>query len=420
MDSVIIALGLATTLYLGILLIGDLYLLVMHITLADSQLEKERAVLTTTPIPSRIDLPSICIQLPVHNEEAMIAEAMNAACSQEWPLDRLEIQVLDDGSTDNTSVVAAAVASAWGKAGVKVRLHRREDRSEFKAGMLRFGLERTAAQYIAVFDVDYRPEREFLQQLMKILLSDPQLAFVQARVGHRNRDQNWLTRAQATELDMVAGYENAARSWSGLPVAFAGTCGIWRRQAIDSAGGWSGRSLSEDLDLSFRALSLGWKSRLLATVAVAGELPTSFHGLSIQRSRWSTGMSQQFRLRPWRLNKHFPAHKLAVFFLLIQFHAFVRSGLLLVLACVILGEALDAPGTRTVAVSLIAVLVAIITSRSIGAVLAFRVVRRQLNLQSLWDVVLMWLLQAALLPGGAISAVLGLFFRVGTFNRTPK
>jgi cellulose synthase/poly-beta-1,6-N-acetylglucosamine synthase-like glycosyltransferase len=279
LDVIVTALGLSIAVAMGLLLIGDLYLIAIHILVANSEIEKEHKDLAAKVLPPPKAFPSVCIQVPVHNEQSTVAQAVDAACSQDWPRDRLEVQILDDGSTDRTPSIATTKATAWTKTGTDVRLHRRDDRSAFKAGVLRFGLARTRAECIAIFDVDYRAEPRVLRALMKGLLSNSRIAFVQARLDYTNRDQNWLTRAQAIELGTVMAFETAGRTWSGLPLPFSDTCGVWRRQAIEGAGGWSGRSLSEDLDLSFLVLSLGWRSRFLVTTSVPGELPTSLSAL---------------------------------------------------------------------------------------------------------------------------------------------
>ena len=419
MSSVVTVVSLVVAGYLGILLLGDLYLIAVHLFIARAHIEKDRRALMTATLPADSALPKVCVQIPVHNEQLTVTEAIDAACAQHWPKDRLEIQVLDDGSTDKTAEVAAAVIAARTQAPA-LRLYSRPERSEFKAGVLRFGLRRTTAEYVAVFDVDYRPTPDVLRKLMNILLLDPNLAFVQARLDYRNRNNNWLTRAQATELDMVMAFELATRSWNGLPLPFSGTCGIWRRAAIESAGGWLGRSLSEDLDLSFRALALGWRSRFLTSIPVPGELPVSYRALWLQRSRWSTGISQQFRYWPWALHKQLPLHKFLAFFLLFQFHAFVRSGLLLMAGCLVFAWAAAAEQAWIIALALISLISAVVVSRSIGALLAMRVLGRGIDLYALTDLLLMWLLQLILLPVGALSGLGGLFKKSAVFHRTPK
>ena len=190
-------------------------------------------------------------------------------------------------------------AAHWRTEGFAIKHVMRAHRTDFKAGALSAGLQHTGAQYLAIFDADYRPPPSFLRDTMPALLAEPRLAFVQARLDYRNRERNVLTRAQALELDTLLAYEQAARSWAGIPMTFNGTCGVWRRKAIEEAGGWSGKSLAEDQDLSFRAFGLGWRSRYLVSVSAEGELPESFDVLVTQRQRWSTGTAQTFRDLPW-------------------------------------------------------------------------------------------------------------------------
>lgn len=415
----ITALGLGLAAYIAALAAGDIYLILVHVFEAKRRLARER--LELGQLPREPDQqPLICIQLPVHNEASMVGRAIDAACGLDWPRDRLEIQVLDDASTDETPRLAAERIAAWSAHGSRISLHSRVDRSDYKAGLLREGLQLTTANYVAVFDVDYWPEPGVIRNVMSILLADSRTAFVQARLDYRNRQHNWLTRAQAVELDTLLAYEHAARNWSGIPMTFSGTCAVWRRAAIDDAGGWSGRSLTEDLDLSLRALAQGWRSRFLATVSVAGELPESFAVLSAQRLRWGAGTAQQFRHWPATLHRHLAWHQSLVFFLLSQFHATVRALLVGLTGCVAWSEVSGAPGAGLLLAALCGVLAFIVGAKTIGALLALRIVGRKLTLRSAVDIGLMWCLQLSLIPIACKSAWLSLLPGQLEFRRTPK
>jgi cellulose synthase/poly-beta-1,6-N-acetylglucosamine synthase-like glycosyltransferase len=417
--QVITALGLGLAAYIAVLTAGDIYLILVHVLAARRRLARERAELAhLSHEPER--QPSICIQLPVHNEAAMVARAIDAACRLDWPRDRLEIQVLDDASTDETPRLAAERIAAWSATGTRIHLHSRADRSDYKAGLLREGLELTAADYVAVFDVDYWPAPGVMRELMVILLADARTAFVQARLDYHNREHNWLTRAQATELDTLIAYEHAARNWSGIPMTFSGTCAVWRREAIEDAGGWSGRSLTEDLDLSLRALARGWRSRFLASVHVAGELPQSFAVLSAQRLRWGVGTAQQLRYWPWALHRQLGWHQSLTFLLLSQFHATVRVLLAALIGCIAWSVVSDSPDTGLLAASLCGVLAFIVLLKTIGALLSMRVVGRRLTLRSAVDIGLMWCLQVALIPIACKAAWESLLPGQREFRRTPK
>lgn len=418
-NHVITALGLGLAAYIAVLAAGDIYLILVHVFEARRRLARERLDLDRLSRESD-QLPLICIQLPIHNEASMVARAINAACGLDWPKDRLEIQVLDDASTDETPRLAAERIAAWSAQGSRIFLHRRDDRSDYKAGLLREGLQLTAANYVAVFDVDYWPEPGVIRDLMGILLADSRTAFVQARLDYRNRQHNWLTRAQAVELDTLIAYEHAARNWAGIPMTFSGTCAVWRRGAIEDAGGWSGRSLTEDLDLSLRALARGWRSRFLATVAVGGELPESFAVLSAQRLRWGTGTAQQFRHWPRTLHHHLAWHQSLILFLLSQFHATVRVLLVVLAGCVAWSEVSHAPGAGPLLAAFCGVLVFIVGAKTIGALLALRIVGGKLTKRSAVDIGLMWCLQVSLIPIACKAAWHSLWPGQREFRRTPK
>src|SRR5262249_49912368 len=153
-------------------------------------------------------------------------------------------------------------------------------------------------------------------QVMRPLLAEPRAAFVQGRLGYRNRERSLFTRAQATGLDAYAAFEQAGRAWAGIPTPFNGTCGVWRRAAIEEAGGWGGQSLLEDFDLSLRAFARGWSAIILTTVSVVGELPETPSVLLAQRRRWALGTGQSSRSRPWRLMRLMRLDRAAIFCLL--------------------------------------------------------------------------------------------------------
>lgn len=412
-------LGLCLAAYIALLAAGDVYLILVHVLEARSRLARELLELGRLSL-ERDRQPLICVQLPVHNEASMVGRAIDAVCKLDWPKDRLEIQVLDDASTDETPRLAAERIAAWSSEGVRIVLHSRADRSDYKAGLLREGLGLTAARYIAVFDVDYWPDPGVIHSLMGILLADSRTAFVQARLDYRNRGHNWLTRAQAVELDTLIAYEHAARNWSGIPMTFSGTCAVWRREAIEDAGGWSGRSLTEDLDLSLRALARGWRSRFLASVAVAGELPESFAVLSAQRLRWGAGTAQQLRSWPWALHRRLAWHQSLAFFLLSQFHATVRVLLVALIGCVAWSAVSGSSGAGLLVASLCGVLAFIVLTKTTGACLALRVVGRKLTPRSAVDIGLMWGLQIALIPIACKAAWQSLLPGQREFRRTPK
>jgi cellulose synthase/poly-beta-1,6-N-acetylglucosamine synthase-like glycosyltransferase len=236
-------------------------------------------------------LPHVLVQLPVCNEGALALRVAAAACALDWPRDRLTIQLLDDGTEENHAILAASLPGLV-PAGVDLRLLRRGDRKGFKAGNLAFGLSHCEAPYVAIFDADFVPAPDFLRRTVPALLADDGLCFVQARWGHNNRDANWLTRAQGVLLDSHFAVEQEARFRSRLPMSFNGTAGVWNRVAIEQAGGWTGDTLTEDLDLSMRCALQGWRMAMLPGTEVPGELPPTAAAWRAQQARWTKGHAQ--------------------------------------------------------------------------------------------------------------------------------
>ncbi len=269
------------------------YLLRIHLRLRREGVALE-ARLLARPLPPDHVLPHVVVQIPVFNEGAIVERAISSAALLDWRKDRLHIQVCDD-STDATTGLARAAADRARAAGVDVVVLHRDDRIEFKAGALNEARQRTDHDYFVIFDVDYVPSPDFLRRCMAVLLAEPKLAFVQARPDFLNAGENALTRAQAILLDFHFGLEQATRSWSQKIVPFSGTCGIWRRAAIDAAGGWRGDTLSEDWDLSYRAFLKGWRGVFLATVTVPGELPATLRHWITQQKRWAAGVGEVTR-----------------------------------------------------------------------------------------------------------------------------
>ncbi|MDE2133044.1 MAG: glycosyltransferase [Alphaproteobacteria bacterium] len=236
-------------------------------------------------------LPSVLVQLPVRDEGALAVRVAAAAARLDWPRDRLEIQLLDDGSIEQHEELARAVMATVPQ-GVSFSILRRNERTGFKAGNLAFGLAHSEAPYVAVFDADFVPPPDFLRRTVPALVADTGLAFVQARWTHANRNRNWLTRAQGLLLDAHFSVEQEGRFRAGLPISFNGTAGIWRREAIESGGGWTGDTLTEDLDLSMRCMLKGWRAAFLKDVEVPGELPETAAAWRAQQARWTKGHAQ--------------------------------------------------------------------------------------------------------------------------------
>jgi len=249
-----------------------------------------------TPPPSDdgADWPVVTVQLPVYDEAAVVGRLLDAVARLDYPRERLEVQVLDD-SSDETSRIAAERVAHHHARGLDVEHVRRGDRVGFKAGALAHGLERARGDLVAVFDADFVPPSDFLRRVVPRFGRDRQLGLVQACWGHLNRSASVLTRVQALALDAHFRVEQAARSRSGRFFNFNGTAGVWRREAIDSAGGWSADTITEDLDLSLRAQLCGWRFELAEDVEVPAELPEDLHAFRAQQRRWTRGSAQTAR-----------------------------------------------------------------------------------------------------------------------------
>lgn len=239
-------------------------------------------------------LPCVTVQLPIYNELYVAERLIEAALRLDYPIERLEIQVLDD-STDGTRTIIDRAVMRGRAAGVDIRVLRRDVRTGYKAGALAAGLAQARGELLAIFDADFIPPPEFLQRTIHDF-TDPRLAFVQARWGHTNSSYSFLTFLQSLAIDAHFMVEQQARSSVGFWFNFNGTAGVWRRAAVEAVGGWQARTLTEDLDLSYRAFLQGWHGRYYRDLSVPAELPATFNGFRQQQSRWATGSFQCARL----------------------------------------------------------------------------------------------------------------------------
>ena len=242
--------------------------------------------------------PAVTVQLPLYNERH-VAERLIDACAQlDYPADRLEIQVLDD-SDDVTAGIIDACARRWQQAGRNVRVIRRAARAGYKAGALAHALPAAHGEFIAIFDADFLPPPSFLRAAIPHFCAPggSDLAFVQARWDHLNRDYSPLTRGQALALDGHFAIEQAGRQAAGYLLGFNGSAGIWRRGAIEdpAVGGWQPDTLCEDLDLSYRAQLVGWRARYCDDLAAPAEVPPQLAAYKRQQFRWAKGSIQTLR-----------------------------------------------------------------------------------------------------------------------------
>jgi cellulose synthase/poly-beta-1,6-N-acetylglucosamine synthase-like glycosyltransferase len=239
------------------------------------------------------EMPVVTVQLPIYNEMYVAERLIESAARLDYPHDKLEIQVLDD-STDETAGIVARAVERFRAQGVDILQIRRVQRTGFKAGALAEGFNRSRGEFLAIFDADFIPSPDFLKRTLphfyEVSPDDPRpIAFVQTRWGHVNRDYSFITSLQALAIDAHFMVEQFARSQGGYWFNFNGTAGVWRRQAIEAAGGWKSDTLTEDLDLSYRAFLKGWRALYLRDVEVQAELPASFSAYRRQQYRWARG-----------------------------------------------------------------------------------------------------------------------------------
>ncbi len=254
--------------------------------------------------PSQLhNFPTVAVQLPIYNELFVVERLLHAVAALDYPRDRLWIQVLDD-STDETTELVARTVAALQQQGVNIAHVRRPNREGYKAGALAYGMTLLDVEYIAVLDADFVPQPDFLQRTLAFLVSNPKIGMVQTRWGHLNPDDNALTKGQALALDGHFVVEQTARSRAGLLMNFNGSGGVWRVTAINEAGGWRDETLTEDLDLSYRAQLLGWRFAYLPDVVVPGELPEHIAAYKQQQARWAKGGTQVFRLMIFPVWRH--------------------------------------------------------------------------------------------------------------------
>jgi cellulose synthase/poly-beta-1,6-N-acetylglucosamine synthase-like glycosyltransferase len=248
---------------------------------------------TPTVTPAHTHAPMVTIQLPLFNERYAARRVIEAVLALDHPRELLEIQVLDDSVDDTRDIAREAVIAARAR-GFRIDWIPRRDRTGFKAGALAHGLERAQGAFVAIFDADFVPAPDFLRNTLGAF-EDPSVGFVQTRWDYLNRDERVLTRAQALVLDVHFLVEQPARASAGVTVSFNGSGGIWRRRCIDEAGGWHADTLTEDLDLSYRAALLGWRGCFRPDYGTPGELPDDVLSYKRQQARWARGSLQTAR-----------------------------------------------------------------------------------------------------------------------------
>ncbi len=247
------------------------------------------------------EIPYVTIQLPVYNEMYVMERLLDNIAKIDYPSDKLEIQVLDD-STDETVASTRAHVEKLQATGLDIKHITRTDRSGFKAGALKEGLKIAKGEFIAIFDSDFLPETDWLKRTVPYF-KDENIGVVQTRWGHLNRNYSILTKIQAFALDAHFTLEQVGRNSKGHFINFNGTAGLWRKTCIIDAGNWEGDTLTEDLDLSYRAQLKNWKFKYLENVETPAELPIVISAARSQQFRWNKGGAENFRKMLWRVLK---------------------------------------------------------------------------------------------------------------------
>jgi cellulose synthase/poly-beta-1,6-N-acetylglucosamine synthase-like glycosyltransferase len=276
---------------------------------------RDKAPGRALPPPPLRELPPVTIQLPIYNEMYVADRLIDAVCEMDYPRELLEIQVLDD-STDETREIAELAVRRHAARGFDICYLHRVDRTGFKAGALEAGLKVAKGKFIAIFDADFIPSADFLMRTLPYFATDERVGMVQARWGHINHDYSLLTKIQSILLDAHFVLEHGGRNRAGCFFNFNGTAGVWRREAIDTAGGWQHDTLTEDLDLSYRAQLIGWRFVFLPDLVSPAEVPVEMTSFKSQQHRWAKGSIQTcIKLLPRILRSNQPlAVKAEAFF----------------------------------------------------------------------------------------------------------
>ena len=363
--------------------------------------------------------PRLTVQLPVFNEAYVVERLIEAVARLRYPRERFEVQLLDD-STDETSRIARLAVERWRARGLAIGYRSRAVRTGYKAGALAEGLRAATGELIAVFDADFMPPPDFLERAVGVF-ADPRVGMVQARWGHANRRYSLLTRLQALLLDGHFVLEHGGRQRGGCFFNFNGAAGIWRRAAIESAGGWQQDTLTEDLDLSYRAQLAGWRFVFLPDVVAPAELPIEMSAFKSQQHRWAKGSIQTCRkVLPAVLRADVPLRVKAEAFM----HLTANFNYLLVLAlCLLILPALVARTASGEAQRLLLVDAAVFGLAAVSIVTFYGVSQREVGGRwwaRLRDLPAMVALGLGLSVNNALAVLEALSGPTGEFRRTPK
>ena len=376
-------------------------------------LYRRRRPVATPPEPEV--WPRVTIQLPLYNERYVAERLLEAAAAVDYPRDRLEIQVLDDSEDGTAAIVARTVARLRAR-GLDATHVRREGRAGYKAGALQHGLLRARGELLAIFDADFVPSPDILKRMVPHF-ADPRVGMVQARWRHLNRDYSLLARLQAISLDAHFLVEHTARMSAARYFNFNGTAGILRRACVLDAGGWQSDTLTEDLDLSYRAQLQGWKFVFAGDVGCPGELPVEMNAFKAQQHRWVRGSIQVARKllpRIWRSGAPLGVKLEATFHLTSN----VPYVLLLLLALIVYPVVLARYSSRSL--FFLAADSALLLAATAPVLAYFAQAERGSLLRRLRWVPLVMTLGIGLAVNNTRAVLEGLFLRAGAFHRTPK
>ena len=281
-------------LYGGCLLFVLIFSLVqLHLTRLARQAYRRPVPVPPALLPTAA-WPRVAVQVPLFNERFVAERVIDAVAALDYPPERLHLQILDD-STDDTHALVAARVAQYRTTGLRIDHVTRPERTGYKAGALAHGLNETDGEIIVIFDADFVPEPDFLRRTVPLFFADERLGVVQTRWGHCNENESLLTRLQAFGLDAHFRIEQVGRTAGGHFINFNGTGGLWRRRCIEDAGGWRFDTLTEDLDLSYRAQLRGWRFGYTPAVVAPAELPTMMDALKSQQYRWTKGAAETAR-----------------------------------------------------------------------------------------------------------------------------
>ncbi len=413
--------ALLCTSYFAVLLLLSMYgLHRSHLVLTCLRQRKKLAARTAqAEQQDEGSLPYVTVQLPLYNEATVAPRLLDHVARIDYPRDRLEIQVLDDSTDETRALVAAHVARLRESSDLDIVYIHRTDRSGYKAGALDAGLSVAKGDIVAIFDADFLPQPDFLRSIVGDF-ADPTVGMVQARWGHMNRNHSLLTRVQALMLDGHHLVENRARAASGWLFNFSGTGGAWRKNAIHEAGGWQHDTLTEDLDLSYRAQMAGWKFVYRESVVTPAELPEDVSAFRAQQFRWAKGTVQTARklMKRVMMSDLTLMQRIEAFFHLTPHFAYP---LMVFLSLLLLPALILMPATNTRTMLLIDLPLCVGTTGSLAAFYAMaEKAQGRRRRDALIVLPALLALGAGLAPHLTKAVIEGLRSMSGEFIRTPK